>query len=635
MPERPILWPSARLALALCALAAAPIAALHLALGIELAAPIKLALGSFAALLLVLAMLRRAARPQRTSTLGFWRGVASDLESSTNIERLRRHRLLLIQLSLLAWLVYALAEPRVSWTSLSRRSLCVIVDVSASMAARDRSGLRRLDHATRELEALIDGLGPDERMQIISAAGSARTLQPWSGRKTLLRKAVEALRIDASGGRLEGALRLAVAALRDPAAQGELIIVTDGGLTPPTRRPRFEGEVRLIEVGQPDDNVAITRAAVTLGDDGGPRRVFVTVGNYGRSAASLTVTLRSPAGLLAAREQRVEAGLSQSLVLRPQRLPPGPVTVSLRGLDDALPEDDIARLVVPARPLARVALIGAIDPSLRAALRADERVRFVAPGVARPELIVFGDSAPIETSTSTLLYCQPRAVAGRVELGRPLAAGVIDAWDSSDPLLRHALPNDVAIGAGRGLRLGEEVRSIMERETQTVLAAWHQGSLRVMFGFPLSASNWPLRLSFPVFVRNLVSATIEDQRPHPSSVVAGRPVLLRAPPSGRLTVTSPDGVTHELPLGSRPAWFDDTAALGVYAIRAGARESYFRVNLSDPEESRLDTRGGLDSLRASGVESRARPRQSGLHRYAIFIVLALLLLEFAAWRQGR
>ena len=73
-------------------------------------------------------------------------------------------------------------------------------------------------------------------------------------------------------------------------------------------------------------------------------------------------------------------------------------------------------------------------------------------------------------------------------------------------------------------------------------------------------SNWPLRLSFPVFVRNCVLASLEDEGLGPRKTLsAGETVSLRAPRGAtRVSVTPPRGPGIEIPVEEERALFADT-----------------------------------------------------------------------------
>ena len=62
---------------------------------------------------------------------------------------------------------------------------------SASMAAVDSAGKSRLDIAKAEVGKLIDSMLPDQRLCLISVAGTARQLTDFTDNRRVLRDALE------------------------------------------------------------------------------------------------------------------------------------------------------------------------------------------------------------------------------------------------------------------------------------------------------------------------------------------------------------------------------------------------------------------------------------------------------------
>src|SRR5277367_5911627 len=81
--------------------------------------------------------LRRRAIPVPFSPL--WQKVLRDKEATSLFSKLKRLMSLLLQLILLALLVFALGDPRAQAAFVKGRNLVVLLDASASMQATDVS----------------------------------------------------------------------------------------------------------------------------------------------------------------------------------------------------------------------------------------------------------------------------------------------------------------------------------------------------------------------------------------------------------------------------------------------------------------------------------------------------------------
>ena len=104
----------------------------------NLLAPAALGLGALAIPLIVLYMLRSRRQRLEVSSVLLWQRVDESVTSAVPWRRLEMSPLLLLQLIVLALLVFALARPFFSQQSLLGPHTVLVIDSSGSMAAADR-----------------------------------------------------------------------------------------------------------------------------------------------------------------------------------------------------------------------------------------------------------------------------------------------------------------------------------------------------------------------------------------------------------------------------------------------------------------------------------------------------------------
>src|SRR5256714_15022892 len=106
--------------------------------------------------LLVLYFLKLRRRELPVSSTILWRKAIQDLQVNAPFQKLRRNLLLLLQLLLLLLLLLALSRPVSNYTPGPGKTTVILIDRSASMAARDQEGDRsRLDEARRRAKELV------------------------------------------------------------------------------------------------------------------------------------------------------------------------------------------------------------------------------------------------------------------------------------------------------------------------------------------------------------------------------------------------------------------------------------------------------------------------------------------------
>ena len=142
--------------------------------------PLALLLGLLALPIVLLYMLRLRRREMLVSSTMLWQKLLRDREANAPWQRLRRNLLLLLQLLILAALVFALARPFLPVPSVVTGNVVVLLDASASMQATDVEP-SRFDAAREEVAAIIGGLGGGDQMTLIRVGRTPAVLAAATG----------------------------------------------------------------------------------------------------------------------------------------------------------------------------------------------------------------------------------------------------------------------------------------------------------------------------------------------------------------------------------------------------------------------------------------------------------------------
>ena len=132
-----------------------------------LAGVIAAALSISALLVLYFLKLRRREMPVSSTIL--WRKAVQDLQVNAPFQKLRRNLLLLLQLLLLVLLCAALMRPVANFKRGAGKLTVILIDRSASMAAKDAdNGKRtRLEEAKRLAREVVDSMKRDDNACVI------------------------------------------------------------------------------------------------------------------------------------------------------------------------------------------------------------------------------------------------------------------------------------------------------------------------------------------------------------------------------------------------------------------------------------------------------------------------------------
>jgi len=577
----------------------------------------------------------RIRRPTRiVPALDLWPDQIRDRQANVPWQRLRFSWLLLLQLLVAAVLVAAAVQPALSASANLAPHTIVLIDASASMQAKDVEP-SRLDEAKRQVGAMIDQLGPQDRMTLIAVQSTARIVGSGSGDHDALHRALNAIAPANGPADLSAALSLASGIVR--AGEESRAYLFSDGILEPLRTSFANGLPFPIEyrrVGVSGENVGLTSLVVRAGAQS--RAAYLRVHNFGQQPRSFTLEWRSDAGLIDVRSVSLAAAQAEDLALP---VPDAANTVTARieakdnfGLDDSVtavaraPRAFHVLLVTPGNVF--------LEQALR--LRTDFQLDVIAPAAYRSStsyaMTVFDRYSPSAMPDAPFVMVDPPA-------GSPLAGGAqvgigrVRASDAGDPLLNNVSLQDVHIAKSQDMRASTFGRALIT-SLQTPLVLVRDAPFRqVLVGFDIHDSDLPLRIGFPVLMQNLSEWMLPPSVPsrsfHPDETVT------IVPETGAKTVTvvRPDGSRRQLATGSI-ATFADTDLLGVYMVEqtvsGNTDRSWFAVNLFSDTTSQLVPVDRL-ALPPSKVFSTAQTNHRGLIQVWPWIALLALVLVLAEW----
>jgi hypothetical protein len=212
-------------------------------------------------------------------------------------------------------------------------------------------------------------------------------------------------------------------------------------------------------------------------------------------------------------------------------------------------------------------------------------------------------------------------------------------WRTAHPLLRYAGLDNVQIAESMAAKAPSWAVSLVDSPQAPLILAGDLGRQRILWiGFDLLESNWPLRISFPIFVANAVEWL------NPANAKGGQ-LLVKAGEAFRLalgrsessaTVTLPDGNTRNLKLDptANELVFGDTLKQGVYRLRIGTNETTFCVDLLDAAESNIKPRDELKLGKYTTITATTR-QSTNMEMWRGIAGIGLIVLLFEWWYYHR
>lgn len=485
-------------------------------------------------------------RSTAVSTAMFWDRVFEERQSRSFWKRLRRLLSMLLGLLLLFLLVGAALDPVSSSRQKPTRRV-IVIDNSAGMNApcnAEPSSKSRLDQARAEIRKLLKTSGTILPTAILTAGGSPRLVTGFTNHAETLLRGLESVRPTDQPKSLAETIELA-RRLVGQEDQPTILVFTDG-CSRDLSRLELLSEVRFFPVGQPLDNIGITRFRArrcyddpvrietlleTVNDSDMPVRFSVEIDLDGKSL------LRVPLAM--------EPGRADSTVLQSTATAGGVLRATLVPIDreaDLFPMDDSAVALLPSgEPQVVCLLEEEREPLLLKALQAQNRVdiRFLSeiPDTVPAGAVLFlCKKMPEIVPKGKIMLIDPRNECDLFELGEPLTASVSIRTKQDSPLLESVRFGRPAISAGRTLipksraEPGERPFPVVLAETddsRPVYLHWNLPERNVLaFGVDLKRSDLPFQNAFPIMISRALSYFRNSEMGPILTCSTGRPVEL-------------------------------------------------------------------------------------------------------------
>ena len=228
---------------------------------------------------------------------------------------------------------------------------------------------------------------------------------------------------------------------------------------------------------------------------------------------------------------------------------------------------------------------------------------------------------------------------GVKELGQAETPVIVDA--ALHPVNRAVNYGNVYVRQAIKAQWPVHALTLLEGDQGPLITSYGRGRLNVItVAFDLAQTDWPLRISFPLFLANSVhflAATAFQQSGGARKV--GRPIIFPTGPTQSVVeLTAPGGGSPaKIKLDpARRARFTDTWRAGLYRARFADEERpvTYAVNVVSPNESdnaaREELRFGSQQVRAQSSSAiTSRP----VWRWFVLAALAIILLEWYVYHR--
>jgi len=622
-----------------------------------------------AIVLLYLLKLKRIDTPISSTLL--WRKSLEDLKANTPFQKLKRNLLLFLQLAVVALLTLAVARPVLQLGGLKGQSFIVLIDRSASMSAVDAPP-SRLEQAKRKAAELVNDMSLGDRMMLVTFDAGAQVLSTFEDDKGALRSLVQGITPTENPTRITEALNIARSAA-EVQPNPEVVIFSDGQFQIPDDFPLGSLKIRFLPIGQSAENVGIVDLSVrrdfslrqnyqvmagiqNCGD--AEKSVYVELwgeGNIHSEVSSPTQPVSSDAEgdakaartLLDARRLTLAAGAKETVLFSDPGVFPEKIEVNLDS-DDPFPADNHAWAMIPKDESIKVLLVSGGNYFLQRVLNLDPRVRLTtgpAANYAGPEdydLVIFDSFAPPALVDGRYVFIKSIPPLPDWSMGEVVKLPAIVDWKRFHPLTRYLTLENLTINKCNNLGVPAWAEIIAESRETPLLVAFRQESIQgLVIAFDLYDSDWPLRVSYPIFFSNLID-WFQNESGASSLIKRTGDILTLDPPvpfaeKARLNGPQPNQQRVISFSGPTPDYFGETDHIGIYEYIAGKIHRNYAVNLLSARESTIRPQNTLKSgeMEIHGDSGVLETNREAWRALALLALLALGIEWFVYVKRAK
>ncbi len=581
-------------------------------------------------------LLKGRAREIKVSSILFWQNVRQTLTSQHIRWRLPPELLLFLQLAIFGILIMALAQIFLNLKGRGDEYLAIIMDTTASMKAMDITP-DRLSVAKKKARELIKQLPRKTKIALIQADDHPHLLVNFSDDRTFLLKKLENLTALDVKGDEEVALTLA-ASLLPAGSRRRILFFTDGAFkVNPDSVPQ---EARLVPfTSTSPHNIGITSLQIRPKIIGGKDyEILVKMGNFSPQEEIFSLKLwmgeeiisNKKLSLLPQEEDEyihsVEVG--KKFILKAE--------LESHSRDD-LAIDNVAYAVFDPFKNLNVLLVSQGNLFLETALNAYSCVnlyikdRVFGQEISNYDLVIFDGITPPVLDQGNIVCIGTLPPGLLAEEPNLQVNPVLTEWEVEHSLLRFVDLSNTNVERSLSVQPFSGGEVLIKSRGIPLMQTWQKENLRLVFvAFDLYYSNFPLQVSFPIFIFNLLQwfhPEVFDPGYYQIQTGKGFPI----PPGyedGEVVIISPHNEISKFENIKPRFIFSQTKTAGVYRLNG---EPLFAANLTSSEESSLFSQAELPLLGKdipkqleSGLEERK------LNLSLIFILISSLLL-LAEW----
>lgn len=606
-------------------------------------------LGLLAIPIILLYMLKLQRQKVETSSTLLWNMVLQDRQANRPWQKLKHNILLIVQLLILASLIFSLTQPVLQGQTISNAQVIVILDATASMQAVDVSP-SRFDVAKKETQTIIDDLPNSSEFSLIQASAEPVVLLAHSQDKSEMREALLSANVSSGEANWRSVFALANATISEP---DHMVVLMSDGEFPEDNVALYSDRFQYRKIGTNDNNLGISAFSIAPAQSGS--ELFIKIRNYSNTSRSALLSIFQGETLIQALTIQIAPNKDYTKVL--DNLPTGIQSYTAQlsgdagdGLLDDYSLDNQAYIAYHPAEAKRILLLSKGNFFLEqflSVLHNTEAYKSL-PGETQQEnliskegfsIYIYDGTFPDSLPNGNLLFINPPENPFFQVISATQEFGSVEIADH--PLTQFIEWHQVQIMKTKIIEIPLWAEALVTSDVgPLVFIGEYQSHRFAVVSFDLLESDLPLHITFPILFSNLLEyLNPPAMYDAPEGYKVGAPVQLKPGISVEmLRIHHPDRTEQEVIPDEFGATFLDSNQPGIYTIIAlpGGYSEQFAVNTFSDIESNILPRQEVSIVRQAGWDSEQGIQQGGLkHLWSFPAILALLFLVIEWWLYYR
>ncbi len=578
--------------------------------------------------IILMYILKQKAIRKKVSSTFLWSAMYRNRESDTPWEKLKKNKLLIIQIITVLVLVFALMGPYLNLNSLASENVAILIDNSAGMSMKLTSGKTRLEAAKKSACEFVSALSPNTEITVITCNSTATVLMSATKDRAGVIQTIKKI----SETNLAGDCACGIETCKGLAqnyVNFKIALFTDTYVY-------FPGLSETIYDFAGNPNNACVEY-VSTGLKNGKPIVLANVTNFGMEEFTTDLNLYGDNELLRVQSVTLAPNESKTVYFEDVEYYGHIYSVEIN-TEDALLKDNRSFAVSQDRKDGNILLFTKQNLYLEKAIQTSENIHlvktddvlaletfesedfdlFIFDGIAPEKLPAKGNLLFINVDRPELFEFEDKLENVYVKVENTKISEYIKGYSFGCTGVNTCTP---PIWAESFLTAGKKSAGFIG-ETQ--------GRKIAMLGFDLHSSEFPLSIEYPMLMYNLVETMTNTTSLSDNSVYCGDTVRINTIASRTDTsIVDPNGVLTSLKPGVTK--FKNAETIGSYIFNNGNSYEFFVVNFNTSESRSSGTASDLHENGNVSVIDATKTETRNLRNFVIIAILAIMAVEWIVY----